>query len=99
MVLNTQPALTRLLCVVYATEEDGDEPLQGVLVHGVNVGQVRGAEEEDLRPDRHWDVPAARDVDVLLCLLRRCHFGLRHGVYKSHDQDPITLHTGHEKWE
>ena len=77
---HTQTALTRLLCVVYATEEDGDEPLEGVLVHGVNIGKVRGTEEEDLCPHCHWDVPASCGINVLLCLLCRRHFGLSVGV-------------------
>ena len=74
---HSRVALTRLLCILYASEEDGDEPLQRVLVHGVNVSQVRGAEEQDLRPHSHWDVPTTGDINVLLCLLCCCHFGLR----------------------
>ena len=31
-MLHIQTALIGLLCVVYAIEEDGDEPLEGVLV-------------------------------------------------------------------
>ena len=95
--LHTLTALTGLLGVVDAVEEDGDEPLEGVLVHGVNVGQVSGAEEEDLRAHSHWDVAAAGGVNVLLCLLCRRHFGLRcGGVYKSRDQCPIAFHTDDE---
>lgn len=29
------------------TKEDGDEPLEGVLVHGVNVGEVSNGEEQN----------------------------------------------------
>ena len=62
---------TKGLCIGNAVEEDGDEPLQGVLVHGVNVGQVSHAEEEDLSVDGYWDVLATSDVYLCLCLL--CH--------------------------
>ena len=34
-----------------AAEEDADEPLEGVLVHGVDGGHVGHAEEEDLGVD------------------------------------------------
>lgn len=37
-----------LLAPVYARHEEVDEPGQAVLVHGLYVGQVRDAEEEDL---------------------------------------------------
>lgn len=59
-----------------APEEDGDEPLEGVLVHGVNVGHVSHTKEQDLCVDGHRDVLTARHINVLLCLLSHHHFGL-----------------------
>lgn len=35
--------------VLYGVDVEIDEPVEGVLVHGVNVGQIRNAEEEDGR--------------------------------------------------
>ena len=60
-----------------AAEEDADEPLEGVLVHGVDGGHVGHAEEEDLGVDGHRDVLTAGHVNVFLCLLCHQHFGLR----------------------
>ena len=68
--------LTGTLGVGNAPQEDGDEPLEGVLVHGVNGGQVSHTEEEDLGVDGHRDVERPRLVYVLLCLLGNHHFGL-----------------------
>lgn len=59
-----------------APKEDGDEPLEGVLVHGVNVGHVGHTKEQDLCVDGHRDVLTARHINVLLCLLSHHHFGL-----------------------
>ena len=61
----------------HAADEDVDEPVERVLVHGVNVAHVGHAEEEDLRVDGHRDVLTAGQVDVLLCGLRRRHLGLQ----------------------
>ncbi len=58
-------------------EEDADEPLQGVLVHGVYVGEVSGAEEEELCACGHGNVFAACDVNLQLRLLSVRHFGLK----------------------
>ena len=61
--------LTCPLSIADAAEEDVDEPLEGVLVHGVDAGHVGHAEEQDLGVDGHGDVLATSDVDVLLSLL------------------------------
>lgn len=70
--------VTRSLRLGDAWEVDVDEPLEGVLVHGVHVGHVGHAEEQDLCVDSHRDVLTARQVDVALCLLRDDHLGLKH---------------------
>ena len=73
---HTHKLITRLLSICDTAKEDTDEPLQGVLVHGVNVGQAGHAEEEDLSVDSHWNVLAASGVNLLLSLLSCCHFSL-----------------------
>ena len=73
----TRGRLTGALGVGRAREEDGDEPLERVLVHRVDDGEVGDAEEEDLRVDGDRDVEAARLVDVLLRLLGDHHLRLR----------------------
>lgn len=70
------PGTTCSLRVGDAREEDVEKPLQGVLVHGVHVGQVRYTKEKDLRADSHGDVLHACEVNVLLRLLRDPDFGL-----------------------
>jgi len=45
--------------VVDGDEVEVDEPGQGVLVHGVNVGEVCRAEEEKLCAYRYWNVLTA----------------------------------------
>ena len=67
---------TRFLSICDTAKEDADEPLQGVLVHGINIGQAGHTEEEDLGVDGHWDVLAASGVNLQFSLLSRCHFGL-----------------------
>jgi len=57
-------------------EEDADEPLERVLVHRVDVGQIGHAEEEDLSVDGDWDVLTASGVNVTLCLLGDQNFRL-----------------------
>ena len=44
-----------------------DEPGEGVLVHGLNVGQVRDAEEEDGGVDSHRLVAVSCLVNQFLC--------------------------------
>jgi len=61
-----------------AVEKDGNEPLKGVLVHGVDVGEIRDTEEQDLCVDGYRDVLTSRDVDISLGLLRDQHFRLSH---------------------
>ena len=46
-----------------------DEPGQGVLVHGVDVRQIRDREEQDGRMVRNRPVTLARFVDLSFCLL------------------------------
>ena len=69
--------LTCFLSVCDTAQEDGDEPLEGVLVHGVNVGKVSHAEEEDLSVDGDRDVERPRFVNVFLCLFSYLHFRLK----------------------
>lgn len=71
------PSGTCSLRVANAGQEDVEEPLQRVLVHGVDVGQVRHAEEKDLCAHGHGDVLQTGGVDVLLCLLGHGHLGLQ----------------------
>ena len=60
-----------------STQEDGDKPLEGVLVHGVYVGEVCDAEEEDLSVDGNRDVEGARFVNILLSLFRNHNLRLQ----------------------
>jgi len=60
---------TSAFSVADATQEDVDEPLEGVLVHRIDVGHVRHTEEQDLGVYRHRDVLATGRVNRLLCLL------------------------------
>lgn len=65
------------LRVANAGQEDVEEPLQRVLVHGVNVGQIRHAKEKDLCAHGHGDILQSGGIDVLLCLLGNRHLGLQ----------------------
>lgn len=42
---DTLSYVVRSLRVCDSGQEESNEPLQGILVHGVNVGQVSGTEE------------------------------------------------------
>ena len=42
-----------------------DEPGQRVLVHGLNVGQVRDAEEQDGRMGGHGTIPVPSLINLL----------------------------------
>ena len=81
--------LTRLLGTSDGVEEDANEPLQGVLVHGVNVGEVCGTEEQELCTHCHWNVLATGGVNLLFCLLCIQHFGLE----GREREDEIILYT------
>ena len=70
-----QNAITRLFGVRNAVEEDTNEPLERVLVHRIDVGQIGDTEEQDLCVDGDWDVLTPSYVDVSLCLL--CDYHLR----------------------
>lgn len=65
------------LRVADAGQEDVEEPLQRVLVHGVNVGQVRHTKEKDLCAHGHGHVLQTSGVNVLLRLLGHSHLGLQ----------------------
>ena len=41
-------------------EEEVDKPGEGVLVHGVNVGEVRDGEEEDRAVSSHGTIASTR---------------------------------------
>ncbi|MCP4265688.1 MAG: hypothetical protein GY777_08955 [Candidatus Brocadiaceae bacterium] len=64
------------LCLCNASKEDGDEPFQRVLVHGVNVGHVSHAEEQNLSVDSHGYVLGSGLVNVFFSLLSHLHLGL-----------------------
>ena len=72
MVLEVAEArgqVVRLLGVVNGHDEEVDEPGEGVLVHGVNVGQVGDGEEQDGGVDCDGRVARSRRVQLLLGLL------------------------------
>lgn len=68
--------LTGSLGVGYSAEEDLDEPLERVLVHGVDVSHVGHAEEQDLGVNGHGDVFTSHFVDISLRLLSHHHLSL-----------------------
>lgn len=70
-------SLTIGLRVGHALNEDPDEPGQGVLVHGVDGGQVGHAEEQHPAPLCHRDVNLPGHVYVLLGFLRLFYFYLK----------------------
>lgn len=77
----------RLTCsfgISNAAQKNGDEPLQRILVHGIDVGQVRDAEEQNLCVHGDGDVQTARFINVFLRLFGDGHLGLktenRHGI-------------------
>ena len=76
IITSSAEEITGLLGLCDAVEKDADEPLERVLVHRVDVGQVRDAEEENLRVDGDRNVLAARNVDISLGLLRDLHLRL-----------------------
>ena len=51
-------------------QEKVDEPGQRVLVHGIDVGQVRDGEEEDAGVNSYGSVAQPRLFYLLLCLFR-----------------------------
>ena len=58
----------------HAADEDVDEPVERVLVHGVNVGQVRDGEEQHASMMSHltnasWNIPVS-----ILCGKLDCDF-------------------------
>ena len=57
--------------------EEVDKPGERVLVHGVNVGQVRDGEEEDRAVGSHWLIPCTRLLYLALCLLSNLRGGRR----------------------
>ena len=71
---NMNPTCSFRVCD--AVQENSHEPLEGVLIHGVDVGQVGHAEEQDLGSYCHRDVLRPGDVNVFLGLLSNGHFSL-----------------------
>lgn len=56
-ILQPRREYVRLLAPLYWLYVEVDEPVERVLVHGINVGQFRAAEEKDWREFGYWDVP------------------------------------------
>ena len=65
-VLDTHVEVLRCGRLADAVDEELFEPIEAVLVHRVDHGQVRNAKEEDRGPNGHRDVLCARLVDLLL---------------------------------
>lgn len=65
------------LPVMNGADEEADKPAEGVLVHGVDVGQVGDAEEEHGRVLRHGPVRLPRLRDLQLRLLCDLHASTR----------------------
>ena len=59
----------RLLCILDGEVEEVDEPGQGVLVHGLDVGQVSDGEEENGAVHCNLGVAHAGLVNLFLGLL------------------------------
>ena len=69
MVVEVLDALLQdggLLAVGNGLQVEVDEPGEGVLVHGLNVGQVRDAEEQDGGVGGHGLVAVASVVNLML---------------------------------
>ena len=60
--------LFSLLGVVNGANEEVDVPSEGVLVHGLNVGQVGNAEKQDGGVDSNGRVPHTGVINLLLSL-------------------------------
>ena len=60
-------------------EEEVDEPGEGVLVHGVDVGEVSDGEEENGAVGSHRTIASTRLLQLLLCLLCNLREGERGG--------------------
>lgn len=73
---NTKEVLTCLFRVNHAGVEDVDEPLEWVLVHGVDRGQVSQTEEQDLAAISDGNVQGSCLVNINLSHLGRLHFQL-----------------------
>ena len=58
--------IIRLVAVLDGGNEEVDEPGEGVLVHWLDIGQLRETKEEDGGVLRYGFVPASRRVDLLL---------------------------------
>lgn len=54
------------LSIVDRQDEEVDEPGQGILVHGLNVGQISNREEKDGRMDSNRCVAHSSCVNLLL---------------------------------
>lgn len=65
------------LPVMNGADVEVDKPAEGVLVHGVNVGQVSDAEEQHGRVLCHGPVRLPRLRDLQLCLLCNLHIHAR----------------------
>ena len=66
-VLNALLQVTGLLAVGDGLEVEVDEPGEGVLVHGLNVSQVRDTEEQDGGVSGHRLVAIAGGINLGLC--------------------------------
>ena len=91
--LNPFPA-TRHSPLVDGDEEEVNEPGQGVLVHGVDVGEVRDGEEQDGAVGGHGAIPRPRLLDLSLCLIS--HLG---GKKERSEVIPGRRKLGNKSWE
>ena len=58
-----------------------DEPFEGILIHRVDVRQIRDAEEQDLRVDGDRYVLTSRRINVLFSLFSYYDFRLFAKIY------------------
>ena len=61
--------------VVDGDEVEVDEPGQGVLVHGVNVGEVCDGEEQHRTMGSHGTIPCTGLLYLSLCLISNLEGG------------------------
>lgn len=61
--------------LVYTVDKQVVEPLEGVLIHGVDGGQVQDAEEQQARSKCNWSITVSNYVDLVFS-----HFAVFHSL-------------------